>query len=294
VNPESTSAGRIDLIASFWTIAGPVGPLRGEREISPWGLRERVEEAAKAGFSGVGLVHEDLMEWQNRLGGLSEVRRILEGNGIRHVEVEMLADWWFPEGERRWRSDIVRGDLIRAAEEFGARHLKVGAAIDGGEWAVDVMAEAFAELCEEAAQVGARVALEPMPFSNVRTPAEGLELVRAADHRNGGLIIDIWHVGRAGVPYHELRDIPAERIVAVELNDAPAEPADSSLVQDTINGRLFCGEGDLDVPAFIAAIDQAGFEGPYGVEIISHQHRDRPLQAAAEQAYATAMAQFER
>ena len=65
-----------------------------------------------------------------------------------------------------------------------------------------------------------------------------------------------------------------------------------TLFEDTINNRELCGEGDADVEAFIRAIDRIGYDGPWGVEIISHAHRARPIDEALTRAFDTAAASF--
>lgn len=84
-------SSEIELLGSYYTLAGPVVPL-SECEVSPIPFEERVEAAAEAGYKGMGLLHEDLVAVRDRLG-LKEMRHILDANGIPHVELEMLAGW---------------------------------------------------------------------------------------------------------------------------------------------------------------------------------------------------------
>ena len=62
-----------------------------------------------------------------------------------------------------------------------------------------------------------------MPFSNVRTLNTALALVEGANQPNGGLLLDIWHVGRSAIPYGEVAKVPKQYVVSVELDDADAE-----------------------------------------------------------------------
>src|SRR5262249_4741377 len=99
--------------ASFWTLAGQALP-HTDREYSTFEFKTRVEQAAKAGFKGLGFWHADLQH-VTRTRSLKEMRQILDDNGIRHVEIEFLADW-FLDGERRKASDAPRLMLLQAAE----------------------------------------------------------------------------------------------------------------------------------------------------------------------------------
>src|SRR5262245_56400669 len=113
----------VELLASYWTIAGGALP-HTDREYSPFDFKDRVEAAAKAGFKGLGIWHADLdhiLETRN----LAEMKRILDDNGLTHVELEFLTDW-FLDGERKKQSDRQRAKLLTAAEALGAHHVKVG------------------------------------------------------------------------------------------------------------------------------------------------------------------------
>jgi sugar phosphate isomerase/epimerase len=283
----------IELIASYWTIAGDVYPI-APNEISPFPFEKRVEVTARAGYRGLGLLHADLMAVSNRLGH-SEMRRILDANGIHHVELEFLSDW-YAQGRARAESDMVRKDLLEAAEALSARCIKIAPSIDEPSLdnvALDMprMIESFAALSREAAKYGTSIALEIMPFSNIRTLSAALELVSTDPQPNGGLYLDIWHMARGGIDYSEVAKIPQQFIKAVELDDADRDVVGTQW-DDTRFHRRLCGEGALDIPAFLKATREAGYRGPYAVEIISQEHRRLSLEEEAKRSFETTVAQF--
>ena len=77
------------------------------------------------------------------------------------------------------------------------------------------------------------------------------------------------------------------RIIGVELNDAD-EHVLGTLFEDTVHRRRYCGEGAFDLPAMISALRNAGWSGPWGVEILSDEHRSLPVEAALRRAAASA------
>jgi sugar phosphate isomerase/epimerase len=217
---------------------------------------------------------------------------MLEDNGIIHVELEYLMDWW-EVGVRRSASDQVRAELFAAVEPLNPRQIKVGPGVLEDPVEPDVLNDSWSDLCEEAAAHGVRLAIESAPYSYFPSVESIVDLVTGVDHPNGGLLLDIWHVYRSGMEYTEMVNlVPSEILFAVEVNDAKAEVI-GSLLEDTINNRELCGEGDADVQSFIRAIDQIGFDGPWGVEIISNVHRARPVDEALQIAFATTKQCFE-
>jgi sugar phosphate isomerase/epimerase len=87
--------------------------------------------------------------------------------------------------------------------------------------------------------------------------------------------------------------VPLQYIVGVELNDADAEQI-GTLFEDTVHRRRLCGEGAFDLPGIVAALRTAGWHGPWGVEILSDDHRATPLHEAVAAAFRTARSQLNR
>ena len=280
----------IELLAGYWTLAGDCYAM-GPSEVSTFSLRERVEAAAAAGYTGMGLVHEDFVLNAKAIG-YPAMKRLFDDHGIAHIEVEFLGDW-FETGEKKTASDRIRKDLLEAAHELRARDIKCAGEMWTDQCDVSKMADAFADVCAEAQKIGVTIAMEILPMSNVRTLETARAIVDRAAQPNGGLCLDIWHFVRGGIDFTKIRTLPASIINSVELDDAPAAVR-GSLWEDTLFHRLYPGEGDFDCPAFIAAIEQAGFRGFYGVEVINEAYRKLPLREQAERSFKGAMAQFSK
>jgi sugar phosphate isomerase/epimerase len=277
-----------DLVASCWTSAGDVAPLHSP-EISPVPIAERLEAIASTGWSGFGLAHDDLAVARETLG-FSALRSLIDDAGLRHVEVELLTDWWDESLAHKWRPQFDL--LLEAAETLGAKFIKVGTSIGKPLDNLEFLVVPLRRLTAEAALRGTRIALEPMPFSMVGTVPAAADLMRKVDMPGCGLVVDYWHVFRAGTTLDELASsLDAHQIFGVELNDADAEIS-GSLFEDTRDNRRLCGQGDQDVAGFIRAMKSLGFDGPWGVEILSNEHRALPVQEALRTAHATASACF--
>lgn len=277
---------KVELLASYWTIS--CGFPHTDKEYSPFDFRDRVESAARAGFTGLGIWHADLAHVL-RARPLTEMKQILDDNGIEYLELEFLTDW-FLDGERKRQSDICKKMLLDAAEVLRAHHVKVG---DFYQETVPMprLIEAFAKLCAEAAERGTRVGFELMPFAMIQTLEDSLRLVEGAGASNGGICLDTWHIVKLKIPYDELRRIPSQYITSVELNDGTFD-CSWSLQEDTVNHRRLCGEGEFDVKGFIAAMQDAGYRGAWGIEVLSEELRKWPLERLTTAAFETTMAQF--
>lgn len=279
--------GKVELLASYWTIAGGALP-HTDKEYSPFDFKERAEAIARAGFKGMGIWHSDLAHILERRS-LKEIKEILEGTGMRHLELEFLGDW-FRNGEEKRESDIRKKMLMEAAEVLGAHHIKVGDFYKK-KTPMPKLIESFAALCAEAEQHGTRIAFELMPFAMIDTLEESLEMVRGAGAKNGGIAFDLWHIVKLRIPYEQVAHLQEPVLMSVEINDGTFE-APWSLHEDTVNHRRFCGEGEFDVKAFVDCLLKAGYQGPWGIEVLSQEIRDKSLEYLTTHAFQTTMAQF--
>jgi sugar phosphate isomerase/epimerase len=283
--------GDVELVGLYWTLSGPVEVHVG-REWSLFDWRERCEEAAKVGFDGIGLWHADL-EHQLETRSLREIKEIFDAAGLEHLELEFLMDWFLDPGdERRTVSDEQRRRLFEAAAVLEPHHIKVGN-IPGSEAPLEQVTERFAELCADAAQQhDATIAYELMPFDpNVKSLDAAIELAVGAGAPNGGIAIDTWHMGKLGIAPEELRRVPLECLAWIELSDGRRENM-PDFVDETINHRRLPGEGEFDVAAYVEVCRDHGYREPWGVEVLSEELRNLPMEDIFRRAYETTSAQF--
>jgi sugar phosphate isomerase/epimerase len=105
---------KIELLAGFWTIAGDCYAM-GPSEVATFPLRNRVEAAA-AGYTGLGLVHQDFVHNAKAIG-YPAMKRMFDDHGIVDVEVEFLGDW-FETGEKKAASDRIRKTCLKRLTSF--------------------------------------------------------------------------------------------------------------------------------------------------------------------------------
>ena len=282
----------VELVGLYWTVSGPVEVHVG-REWSLFDWADRCAEARKVGFSGIGIWHADLQHVLETRG-LVEMKTAFDDNGLRYLELEFLMDWFVDPGDpRREASDEMRKLLFEAAAAFGAHHIKVGN-IPGTPCELPQLTERFAELCADAARhTDAKVVYEFMPFDvNVRTVDAAVTVVGGAGAANGGVAIDTWHMSKLGIAPDELRRIPPQYLSWIELSDGQLENMDDP-IDEVVNHRQLPGEGEFDLRAYIAVCEDCGYAGPWGVEVLSEDLRNNPIDVIFRRAYEATAAQLE-
>jgi sugar phosphate isomerase/epimerase len=273
----------LEFIGSFWTLAVGADPLGDQRCLHDF--RIRVEIAARAGFTGMGFWHADIVEIRKKYS-FKDMKHILDANGIINIEVEWLLDWYCTDA-RKAASDEIRALLLEAAAVLRARHIKIA---DLGNDCADVarMTEAFAPLCRQAAERGTNILFEMLPAQFSRAPSldQVLAITRGSGAGNGGIMLDNLHLQRIGIDSGEIvRKLKASDLIGVEINDGtlamPLKFEDS-----VVNKRLLPGDGEFDIAAFLQALWSVGYDGPIGVEVLNEYIRKWDLKTAATEAFA--------
>ena len=136
-------------------------------------------------------------------------------------------------------------------------------------------------MAERAARRGLRLGYEALAWGrHVNRWRQAWTIVQAADHPSLGLILDSFHslcldddlAGLAGT-------VPAEKLFFLQLADAPRLSLDP--LSWSRHHRLFPGQGELPVAAFLREVLAAGYAGPLSLEIFNDEFRAAPSRRIA-------------
>lgn len=136
--------------------------------------------------------------------------------------------------------------------ELGARHMIMSA------WTTrrddrNFILDTYAESCDLAAPFGITIDLEFPTFSRLRTLDEALDIVRAADRPNGGILVDTLYLHLSRVDIGELLHVPPEWLHFLHISDCLPGIADTreGMIQLARDARLYPGEGWIDFAGII-------------------------------------------
>jgi sugar phosphate isomerase/epimerase len=101
------------------------------------------------------------------------------------------------------------------------------------------------------------------PF--IWTVEETLDWIKAIGEPNVGLLYDAYHWYTNELTVADIEALSADQIVHVHINDAPDIP-----VADVLDdGRLYPGEGVIDLAGFLRALYAIGYQGSVTQEILT-------------------------
>jgi len=249
-------------------------------------LLDRLPAFRDAGFKGLALMPTDVWTLEAQGMAAADIAGRIADHGLVVNEIDCTA-CWLPAQRAKPAADEL-GELIHTltpervietAARIGARSVQ---AVEISNVAVDpdAAAEAFAALCDKAAEHGLKAHIEFLPTGGIPDLASAWRIVEAAGRPNGGLTIDSWHLFRSGSTLDQLAQIPGERIFTVQINDAPATPQ-ADLWEELMTGRLLPGQGSFDLIGLIRTLDAIGARTPISVEVFSAELASLPIADAA-------------
>jgi sugar phosphate isomerase/epimerase len=217
--------------------------------------------AAEAGYSHVGLRLVPATPTEVRYDTIGdtptvrETRARLNDTGVRVLDIEIL----------RLQPETKVADFLPVLET-AARLGASNALVAGNDPDESRFVERFAELSDLASQFRIAPSIEPMPWTDVKSFADGARVYRRANRANAGLLIDPIHFDRAGSTVSEISTVPTAWFRYVQLCDAPAERPQEleELLHQARAERLLPGAGGLDLAGILAALPR---DLPVSVEI---------------------------
>ena len=226
----------------------------------------RIEAARANGFSRLSVSPLDVARAAEQGTSAADLGLSIRDAGLEIV-LDPVMNWYggAPRADSRF-ARFPLDDAMAMAEALQAVSITViGQATS--DLSIDEVAGPFGSVCDRAAGFGAQVHLEFIPMTAIPDLAGAWTVVQGADRPNGGILFDTWHFFRGDPDFAVLEQVPGERIFAVQIDDAAAEVR-GSMREDTQN-RLLPGDGDLDLPRAVRALDRIGALRWVGPEVIS-------------------------
>ena len=195
--------------------------------------------AAAAGFDGIGFFAGQYPTLGDGWDA-TRIHELLDRHDIVMAEVEALSGWGAHDPPDRY-VDFER--LVwTLVDEFDVPYVQAIGPTDGS---IADAGRRFGELCDRAADHGATVGLEFLPFTNIVDASDAVAIVEAAARPNGGVCADIWHHARGADDLDLIRRIPPELLVRVQMSDGPPLPTLDDYKDDCLRYRVPPGDGAL-------------------------------------------------
>jgi 4-hydroxyphenylpyruvate dioxygenase len=241
-------------------------------------LPEKLEAIAAAGFDGVEIFENDLLYYD---GSPREIKQMCADLGIAITLFQPFRDF---EGCRR---DRLHRNLERAERKFDLmQELGTDLVLVCSNASADsigdenILIDDLRLLAERAGARGLRIGYEALAWGrHVNTWQQVWNIVRQADHPSLGVLLDSFHTLSLKGDPSAIAEIPGDKIFFVQMADAPILAMD--VLEWSRHFRCFPGQGEFDLPGFLAPIIKSGYTGPLSLEIFNDGFRAAPPRANA-------------
>ena len=245
-------------------------------------LVDKMHACAAAGFDGIELFEPDLVVAPQ---SPEEIRSLAERLGLELVLYQPFRDF---EGV----DDHQLTDNLRRAEAKFALMQRLGmdtilVCSNAGTATIDddqLVADQLRRLGELGQRFDVRVAYEALAWGRfVNDYRHAWRIVQLVDHDRVGVCLDSFHILSRGHDPAAIEQIPGEKVFFVQLADAPQLTMD--VLSWSRHHRLFPGEGDFDLPQFVAHVMRTGYDGPLSLEVFNDIFRQTDVTRTAVHAF---------
>jgi 4-hydroxyphenylpyruvate dioxygenase len=241
-------------------------------------LPEKMEACAAAGFDGFELLENDFYCFN---GTARDVRKMAADLGLQIMLFQPFRDY---EGVPRelWKRNLYKFERkLELTNELGVNKILLCSnASPNTIMDDDLTIDDLGELADIAAKHHIMVGYEGLSWAKYVTSAHhAWRLINAVNHKNLGIILDSFHTLALGDDPATLSGIPANKIVFIQLADAPR--LDMNITEWSRHFRCFPGQGELDMASFLAPIIANGYNGVISLEVFNDGFRAAPPKATA-------------
>lgn len=239
-------------------------------------LAEQLRVANETGFGKISVTPFHLDMWMKEGTSAADMKAMAADYAVKLSHLDPLTKW-----APKWKPNNVADEFLpflgfetdrffEIAEEFECESISTICSFPAGAVNRQQLTEAFAEICDRAAERGLVCHLEFIPFWGLFDLNMAWQVIRDADKAGSGIVFDYWHFMRGNPDLELLASIPGDKIASVQLADAAAAiPEGRDPVDDCLNWRVPCGDGDFPVTEITRTLAEIGGMRNVGPEIFS-------------------------
>jgi 2-keto-myo-inositol isomerase len=247
-------------------------------------LEEALDAYAAAGFRNVEPYLPLVKAWLEDGHTLEQTRELFDTYGLRFIASSELAVECFHASDVLLDNLRANAENVRLISELGGGAMIVHT--DGPEQvtaaSMDPIARALVDLAEATEDVDVDIAVEFNASPVVKSLPSAVRVAEKADHPRVGVLFDTAHYHVTPTKLEDVNANSVKWIKHVHLNDMPDIPAD--LAHRDFD-RVLPGEGMLDLPGILSALESNGYEGYFSIELFNAELWNLPARESARRCY---------
>lgn len=264
-------------------------------------LEEDLLLCEQAGFDFIE-IRFDMLRCYLEKHSLSELRKFFQTSHLKPHALNALYlydDFLGPEDDPQKQAELMKQFLFgcETCAEIGSKYMIVvpplqpnpagGPYIGTKEKTKENCVRILTELGRLAEPYGVNLCFELVGFerSSVRSIRQAADIVEGVNRENVGYVFDSYNLYLNGGlnDFSELKTVSPSRIFAIHLMSGDDVP-EQERGQDK---RRFCGDGVVDIPAFLSILKEIGYNGMLSVETFRPEYWRQTPDWVVREAYRT-------
>jgi len=227
-------------------------------------LVPNLDRVRHAGFQGVGLWQNNILQWLQAGLTIQELHDHVTGRNLKVDEI------CFVEVLKRDGSVADQTNVFRWAKALGAA--AVVCLYFRPDHPLDRVRSDWAEFVRTVQDIGVPAAFEFVgPWPQYNSPLQAWEVIQAGPEL-GTMVFDTFHFWRGGCDLSQIEKIPGNRVSLAHLSDARDVPSQTAVDAD----RTYPGEGVIPLRQVLTGLVEQGFTGPLSIEILGGAQEQNP------------------
>ncbi|KQN55452.1 TIM barrel protein (plasmid) [Erwinia sp. E602] len=232
--------------------------------------------AREAGFDGLELLPEHLYRYLENGGSYARFRELMAENQVEITCINALKRIGRHRPEEREALLREAARICEAAVELRCPVVQIMALTELDHLPEAernaILRENICAIADIGKPLGLKFQIEVVAFTAFNSLQQGLDMIAACGRDNVGLVVDFWHLHAGGnTRPEEVAAMDVNLIYGVHFCDGraarPGEAWDEWVQRDYAPGQ-----GDVDIPAWLAAVRETGYRGGWCPELLSPQH----------------------
>lgn len=237
--------------------------------------------AHETGYSGLEILPEHLYRYLDNGGSYATYRDLLAKYQIEITCINALKRMGRFQPEERAALLREAEKVVQAAVELRCPVVQIMALTELDhlpDAARDaILLENLCAIADIGKPHGIKFQIEVVAFTAFNSLQHALDLIKQSGKDNLGVVVDFWHLhAGGGTTPDEVARMDKDLIYGVHFCDGrAAHPGEAW--DEWVQRNYAPGEGDVDIPAWVAAVKATGYNGVWSPELLSPRNWEDDL-----------------
>lgn len=230
---------------------------------------QEVEIAERAGYDAIEPWLDKLQQYERDGKSIKDLGKRIKDKGLTVEDAIAFPSWIVDDEARRKRAFEEVRRAMDLLQQLGGKRIAAppAGATEQTNLSLVKVAERYRELCELGDQMGIVPIMEVWGFSkSIGRLSEAAFVAIESGHRKACVLPDVFHLYKGGSGYNGLRELSANALPVIHVNDYPAQPPRAEIKD---SARVYPGDGVAPLKQMIRDLRDIGFRGVLSLELFN-------------------------